>query len=470
MMARAIPPALLLGTLALGTSGASGAEDPLAKAQARGTLRLSDSFAAAAASNERVARAQEDLNQARAFRKNAISQVLPQLTLVDNYYRQNPVTVSSGGAGGVVTVSDTRNELRVDLSQPIFHGLRDRYFLLSSEKSIEASRYGVEEARRLLYSDVAEAFYTVLEHQGQVEALERILKMERERAEEIEAWHEAGLARKTEVLLVKSQLEQDEANLVRIGNLVSSAKHQLSFWITAPVELPLEDDLLLPDTPVPTGGSEGEAEALASMQREARLSRSDLKQREKEVEAARYQIGFARGEFLPALDLDASAYLDRQNYSTFAQETDWSATLMFSMPLFEGGRIRANIATAKSKLRQAELTRDELARLVDLQVKNAFLTLQSDLATLATFQASVDAADENSRLILEEYRQGLATNLEVVTGQNQLLTALLNREHQKNQVRIDWIVLKLTQGLVPEGTPPDLWVAPIPNSPEQDNS
>ncbi|HEV8376897.1 MAG TPA: TolC family protein, partial [Candidatus Polarisedimenticolia bacterium] len=136
----------------------------------------------------------------------------------------------------------------------------------------------------------------------------------------------------------------------------------------------------------------------------------------------------------------------------------------------EGGRIRANVLTAKSQLRQAELARDELVRSVDLQVKNVFLTLQSDLATLATFQASVDAAEENSRLILEEYRQGLASNLEVVTGQNQLLSALLNQEHQRNQVRIDWIVLKLTQGLVPEGSPPDPWVSPIPSSSERDQS
>ena len=126
--------------------------------------------------------------------------------------------------------------------------------------------------------------------------------------------------------------------------------------------------------------------------------------------------------------------------------------------------------TAQSLLRQAELARDELTRQVELEVRNAFLTLQSDLATLATLEASVQAADENCRLLLEEYRQGLASNLEVVTGQNQLLSARINLEHQKNQVRIDWVALKLTHGLVPEGTYPDLWVSPPPNPPEKSQS
>ncbi|HEV8377076.1 MAG TPA: TolC family protein, partial [Candidatus Polarisedimenticolia bacterium] len=181
MNVRGLVSILLAGILATASLAAATQEpsDPLARVRERGMLTLSDSFAAAAASNERVARAQEDLNQARLFRTSARSQVLPQLTLVDVYYRQNPVSVNSGGTGNVVTVSDTRNELRVDLTQPIFHGLRDRNFLLYSAKNIEASRYAVEETRRLLYSDVALAFYTVLEHEGQVEALERILKMER---------------------------------------------------------------------------------------------------------------------------------------------------------------------------------------------------------------------------------------------------------------------------------------------------
>jgi outer membrane protein TolC len=460
---------ILISRVALSSSWATELPmDPLTEARARGALTLTDSFRAAAQLNERVALAQESLTQAELLKKNAISRVLPQLTLVDGYYRQNPVTVSN--AGSVVTVSDARNELRVDLTQPIFHGLRDQSYIRYAKSNIQANRYQLDESRRLIYSDVAEAFYTALEHEGQIRAFEEAVAAERERYKEIEAWYEAGLARKTEVLLVKSTLDQDEANLARIRNLLSGSRQLLTFWITVPVDLPLQDDLVLPENPVPPVGGEGEAEVLKAMQMEARASRSDLRQQVQEVQSRQYQVSFARGEYLPTLDLDASAYLDRTNYSTYAQQTDWSALLLFTFPLYDGGRIRSNVMTAQSLLRQAELARDELARQVELEVKNAFLTLQSDLATLATLEASVQAADENCRLLLEEYRQGLASNLEVVTGQNQLLSARINLEHQKNQVRIDWVSLKLTQGLVPEGTPPDLWISPAPNPPEKSKS
>jgi len=92
----------------------------------------------------------------------------------------------------------------------------------------------------------------------------------------------------------------------------------------------------------------------------------------------------------------------------------------------------------------------ELTRQVGVEIQNAWLTLESDRAQLETLEKSVASADENDRLVREEYRSGLATNLEVITGHNQLLSARLELERQKYQVKLDWIALKLAQGLLPE--------------------
>jgi outer membrane protein len=440
--------------------------DPITQARTRGSLTLTDSFLVAAGSNERVGIAHEDLNQSRLLRKSATAEVLPQITLEDDYYRQETVDLVPGSSANAFSFADNRNELRVALSQPIFHGLRDRYFLKYTRSNIEASLHGLEEARRALYASVAESFYTALQRQGEIEALEDTVQLGRERYREVQARNEAGLARRTEVLLVKSQLEENESSLTRSRNLLVVARQQLAYWMTVSVDLPLHDDLPLPEPPVPAAGDPAQEGTIQSMIEVAESSRSDLLRQEKEVESARNQVAVARGEHLPTLDLSANAYLDRTNYSTFAQETDWSAELNFTMPLFDGGRTRANVLSMTSKLRQAELSYSELLRQVELDVRNAFLTLQSDLATLITLDASVAAADENYRLVQEEYRSGLATNLEVIAGQNQLLSARLNQEHQKYQVRLDWVTLQLAQGLQPAGPSPLRWVRPAVLSPE----
>src|SRR5262249_2194339 len=97
---------------------------------------------------------------------------------------------------------------------------------------------------------------------------------------------------------------------------------------------------------------------------------------------------------------------------------------------------------------------------------------QSDQAQLRTLEISVASADENYNLVREEYRSGLATNLEVFAAQNQLLSARLDLERQKYQVGLDRAALALAQGVLPggpsntpAGVPPGAAPAPPPAPP-----
>ena len=466
-------------------------------ARARGYATLLDVFEVAAAQNEQILRAGEDTTQARILKLQARSAILPHLSFEDNYYRQNKVTIPvvTGGTETAFSFADNRNQAFIKLEQTIFSGLRDRSFLAYSRSNIEAFEHLEEDARRLLYASVAQAFYAVLQKEGEVKALEDSVQVERERAREIQARHEAGLARRTEVLLVQSQLAEDESTLTRARNDLEVAREQLGFLVTIPVDLPLRDGLIVPDlavsasfqpstasepssaapqtsaSPESAGGSpepstaspESPAPTLEGMLREAKASRRDLRALEKQVDAARYQITVARGEYYPDVSLEVDRYLDRNNYSTFQRETDWSAQVDLTFPIFDGGRIHANVLQAQSRLRQLGLDRDELERRIALEVETAWRTLQSDAAQRANLEVSVASAEENDRLVQEEYRNGLATNLEVITGHNQLLAARLDLERQKYQVKLDWVALKLFQGLYPtpaEFAPPAAASAP----------
>ncbi|MBI4161013.1 MAG: TolC family protein, partial [Acidobacteria bacterium] len=212
-----------------------------------GTLTLGDCFRIAAANSERVGRAREDYHQAVALGRTARAGVLPRLSLEDVYFRQNEVEITpTGGVGSAFTFADSRNDLFLRLTQPIFSGLRDRNFLASARESIEASRHGIDEARRLLYADLAQAFYTALQRQAEVATLEDSVAVQRERLREVGARQEVGLARRTEYLLVEAQLGEDEAELTRARNDLQVAGARLTFLMGGSPEAPLRDDLILP--------------------------------------------------------------------------------------------------------------------------------------------------------------------------------------------------------------------------------
>jgi len=435
--------------------------DVLETARSRGYLTLQDCFAIAVRENERIGRAREDYTQAGLVKLQARGSVLPQVTLEDNYYRQNKVTIpATGGTASAFSFADSRNQVTVHLTQPLFSGLRERNFYKYADANIRTFAYALEDARRQLYMSVAQDFYVVLQIEGEVRALEDTVRVEKERFKEIQARREAGLARKSEVLLVESQLARDESRLTRTRNDLQVARQRLTFLLTVPADLPLRDEF-----PAVSSGAGEESDELAALIRNARSNRSDLKQRESAVRAAEYQVAVARGAYFPSIDLDAYGYLDRTNYSEFQEKTDWSAQIDFTFPVFDGGRIKSDLLTAKSRLQQAILDRDQLARQVELEVEAASLTVRSDEAQLKTLEVSVASADENYNLVKEEYRNGLATNLEVFAAQNQLLSARLDLERQKYQVGLDAVVLSLFQGVLPTEATGVRSEAPAPGSP-----
>lgn len=426
------------------------APEAIGDVRARGEATLADAYRLALAISLRVGQAREQYLRARADLTTARAQILPYVSLEDTYFKQNKVTIgASSGAG--LTFADQRNEALVRVQQPIFSGLREHYFASSARATVRALRHGLDDAGRLLFEDTAGLFYDALQSDARVKTLQDTVRVERERVREIDARREVGLARRTEVLLAQSQLGDDESLLTGALNDSLVARQRLALLAGVPAELPLRDEIEIPEGPDATD-SETAVEALLS---EARENRADLKQAHNAVDAARAQVSFARGGYYPTVGLNATWILDRYNFSEFNEKTDWTAEVDFRFPVFDGGRTRASVARSRSTLRDAEIARDDLERRIRLDVHEHWLTLQSGLAQLKTDETRLSYADENYRLIREEYREGLATNLEVITAQNQYLSARLDLDRQRYQNKLDWVGLRVAQGLLPDASVPE---------------
>ena len=569
------------------------------QARSDGTFTLDEAYRLAVVRNERIASAREETVQAEALRATARAAVLPHLSLEDTYYRQNQVNLTTGGSNGVALTSE-RNQAGLELIQPLFSGFRDRNYLAFTKENIAASQLGIDSAARQLYGDIASAYYAVLGAEAQVRTLEDSVHLETVRLEEIQSRRDVGLARKTDVLLAQSQLSNDVSELTRARNDVVVSRQRLGFLTGTTMDLPLHDEVMLPEasviaseaqqaqasaaagtspavvagpaggapppppppgaagttppsipprpssapgsaasappsaaaqnpsgqtasgttspgslappsgtaapqvvapsaqapgaTPVPpatatgAGAIPGAANAfppagpsgttpsgapaapeaggapsappaaaapaaseadLASIRGEALGRRVDLQELDRTIEAQKHLVDVARGEYLPTLSLDANYYFNRWNYSAFQQDTDWTVEVMASIPIFDGGRAHADVATARSQLQQAILNRSAAARSIEVEVQAIWSTLQSDLARLRTFEDQVRTAQENFDLIQEEYRNGIATNLEVLAAQNQLLSGRIDLERQRYQSKLDWVGLELVRGRLP---------------------
>ncbi len=161
--------------------------------------------------------------------------------------------------------------------------------------------------------------------------------------------------------------------------------------------------------------------------------RPDLVAARWRVEAARSQIDVAKAQFYPNINLVASAGFLAFGASNFlnAGSRDLSAGAALTLPIFEGGALRANLAGRNADYDVAveqyntvlvDAVRDVADQIVSIQSVNAQFADQ-ELARVKTEEA-YDVA-------VIRYRAGLTTYLTVLNAQ----TAVLQQERADAELR-----------------------------------
>lgn len=394
---------------------------------------LDDCFHLALLKNERLAIAREDLFQADLLKDRSIAALLPDVSIRGSYFRQAEVPVATGEAIGRF-FDPTRTESLFKVRYPLFDARQ--FAALSYVGHVQAARKWSLKQRQLdLFLQVAEAFYQTVQAQQEINILSESVRLQQERLREVKARKDRGLARKTEVLLIETEVAGAEARLIRSENLLHASRESLGFLVGEAVEKSLIDTL--PEQSIP--------DSLQQLFDEAISKRSDLKDLEEQVNSARSQVRVTRGEFLPTLDMTLNRYNRREG---FLADIGWDVQFDVSFPFFQGGSRVAKYREAASRYRQARLAADAMRRQIGRDVKTAYLTLHSSDALLAKLQAELTLAEENNRLIQEEYRQGLATNLEVLIAYNRLENARLEFDREGLNRKMAWIRLQGAMGVL----------------------
>jgi len=405
----------------------------------RKVMTVADAYRIALTQSERIARAAEGYIQALAVQDQALAAVLPTIGVQAIQFYQDPVP--SNFTSGVVTTSPNRRQVAVTLAQPIFHGLREFAARRQAQANADGARAAFDTERRLLFQVVSQAFFTTVFFERQQKILEDALKNSRDRLREMQARQAQGIARKTEVLLIETQVAADEAQHNRGKQSLDLSRNQMAFLLGRPLEVAIVDDIAEP--PVP--------QDLAPLMQRALAERSDLKERQAALRAAEEQISIVTGEWYPTIDFNGNYYAYRANYSAFQKEVNWDALFTVSWNLFQGGDLRARTVLAESQARSAQLARNELARMIETDVRAAHLTWKSDRELIVTLETRERTSRENYTQVVTEYRQGIVgvTNLEVLVAHNQYLSSQLELERSRLQSKLDWFQLENAQGRIP---------------------
>ncbi len=424
---------------------------PLIPLFARGDdteLTLEAAIQRALVRNERSLAADAEVRAAEARVVKARSYFLPSLTGTGTYTRR-PFEVSR-------TVGDTKLTIQkfnalagvAQVNLTIFSPTNIPA-LLQATSARDAQRYASSEERRQLSFEVSNAYLATLGIDQVLEASKNRFEYATQSLEAARARYAAGLVSVNDVTRAELEAATAEMGVTQVGGQVVTTFLELGYLLD---DMKVsEKKLRIPDFLLQA--AQGNPVAVEQMILEAQDRRLD-------VGSLRY---YAKGQHALALEpslryLPTLSFNGQYRYTNEAgltgRTTTWNVGLSLTWSLFDGFGREADGRERRALAVLADLDVKTALRRVELDVRDALVSLENQRATLKLAEVAHQVAKRNAVETAELYRQGLSTALQAADANVSLFEAEVALVQERYGLAISFLNLEAALGLDPFGKEP----------------
>lgn len=156
--------------------------------------------------------------------------------------------------------------------------------------------------------------------------------------------------------------------------------------------------------------------------------RPDLQAQIWRVESAAKEIGVAKADFYPNVNLSAFAGLESLAFKDFF---NWSSHMgglepAIHLPIFTGGRLRANLRSKIASYNEAVFAYNDLLLHAAKDVADQLVLLRTKFQELDMQLSTLDVATDQYRLKQLQYEKGISNFLNVLTMEEEVLNQRLS--------------------------------------------
>lgn len=394
------------------------------KAKAEWTLQ--DCISLAIVNEEQLKIQGETYYQTKWLYYEALASWLPSISVQGQRSKYNKTIPGS---------FDNKNQYWLDVRQPLFNGGNEYIGLANSEELSKLRKYELKQYRDVLILGVATAFYRMLELKSELDVLESLQEYTKNYYEMVKAREEAQVARHKDTLLAEATLLDIQARIVRTKNFYNNARLDLQLLVNEPLPEKFVDTVSVAEIP----------KDIPTVMAMAFENRTDIKAAEQQIKVAGAYVDLAKASYLPQVNLDWTRYLHMDTDSF--DQIDWSLMLNVILPIDNGGRY-ATVQEKYSEMRQSELAKQKLVKTVRNDAEKAYRDLQAIQSDIEAREKELAAAKETADIVIEEYKVGAATNIEVLFTKNSYEEAKLALNSSKTDLKLSYLRLKFTMGLL----------------------
>ncbi|HEY1239751.1 MAG TPA: TolC family protein [Bryobacteraceae bacterium] len=284
----------------------------------------------------------------------------------------------------------------------------------ASEQTEKATELSAQDARDVVVLAVTSGYLGVISSAASVESIRAQVAAAQVTYRQAVDRHDNGLSARIDVTRSQVELQTQQQRLT--AQQADFDKRKIQFGRV--IGLPPGQEFTLTDA-VPYAPLEGlsQEQALAR----AAATRADLKAAQAQVEAAELARKAAVAERYPSAEFSG----DYGVIGTSPQNSHGTFTISGTLriPVWEGGRVRADIEQADAALQQRRLEYQDLRAQVDAEIRQAFLDLNAAASQVSVAESSRNLAQETLSQARDRFGAGVADTIEVVQAQEAVAVA-----------------------------------------------
>ncbi len=263
-----------------------------------------------------------------------------------------------------------------------------------------------------LIASVAKAYFSERTAQAGMKVSADVLASREKSYELNQLKFKHGVISAIDLRAAETQIEQARAEYASYTRNRDQARNALTLLVGGPIpadlapELPLSQQFLVTSLP-------------AGLPSDLLNNRPDIRQAERQLQAANANIGAARAAFFPRISLTGAIGTGSVELGNLFEGPNrtWSFLPQISIPIFQGGRLKGNLDLAN-------IRKDIAVAQYEKSIQSAFQDVADSFSAQSTLKDQFNATARSNKAEQERYRlvrlsfnQGVSSSLELLDAE-----------------------------------------------------
>ena len=348
------------------------------------------------------------VEEAKVMLTSARLSFLPSI----NFAPQGSLTTMGDSDWGKAYSTPLAASWEVDLFGKLLNASR------SQKTAYLQSQYSQQAVRSQIICGIANTYYSLLMLDRQVEITTETVAIYKENVRTMEAMKIAGMTTEAAVAQTRAAYHQVQASLLDLKRQVRETENSLCILLAkAPqqVDRGTLDEQVMPE------------DLTVGVPLQLLANRPDVKVAEMALASAYYTTNQARAAFYPSITLSGTAGWTNSSGAGIVNpgKVILNAIASLAQPIFNNGQLVANLKVSKAEEKIAQMNYQQTILEAGQEVSNALFLYDTQDKKLVEDRGQVDQLDKAVTYTKALFQSGDATYLEILTAQQNLLSAQL---------------------------------------------